>query len=202
MDLFIISYSSSSSYVNLTSPASLLSSLQFEDGSDAHDNFIRFLQHAQKLNVRILPLVWEPGLEKVGLEGATGRVSQSPWNSQMQFAFKRFRPDLIDTNLSETQFRKRQYDAMINEITILSSQTIKDHANIALLIGVGFDVVQPTGQIWPVLVFFKANCGDLVAFISENQSVAEDLLLGICCEVSKGLHALHDCSEPSDPHGF
>ncbi|GAB1317155.1 Tetratricopeptide-like helical [Madurella fahalii] len=193
MDLFITSGLPSSSYIHLTSPASLLSSLALEDGS-VHDDFVHFLQRAQALNVRILPLVYEPRLDAVGQDGATGRVNQRVWNSRMRFAFKRFRPSLDGAGLSEMRLRRLQYKAAANEIAILSCPAIRDHPNIALFIGVGFEVVQSPMSVRPVLVYSKATGGDLATFISESQDVDEDLILGMCGEVIKGLDALHSCN--------
>lgn len=93
-----------------------------------------------------------------------------------------FRPNPIGTYLSESQFRKLQYNATINEITI-PSPIIGNHPNITVFVGIGFDVEYLTGQVWLVLVFLQG--GDLAMFISSYKAEKEDMLLGICSQVAK-----------------
>lgn len=99
--------------------------------------------------------------------------------------------------LSEMLLRKLQYKAATNEIAILSCPAIRDHPNISLFIGIGFEVIKssPAELVHPVLIYSKATGGDLATFFSESQDIDDDLLLGICGEVVKGLDALHRCSK-------
>lgn len=194
MNLFISSDLLSSSCPNLSPPVSLPPSNP--EGDSTHDDFIRFLQCAQSLGVRILPLVWDPGLEQLGRDGTTGRVSQRGWNSDMQFAFKRFRPQLTGSvSLTDAQLRSLQYLAMTNEMTILSCPGVKNNSNIVLFFGIGFEIIPSLAQIRPMLIFSKATGGDLSTTDFEAEEMSEDYLLGICGEVAKGLDGLHNCSE-------
>lgn len=118
-DLFSTSYLPSFPNTRFTVPTSYFTGLSNEHGQ-SHENFTRFLQHVQGLGVNILPLVWEPAFEVLGRDGATGRVNENQLNAGFAFAFKRFKPNGTDPNLSKAQFRKLQYNAMIKEMTILS----------------------------------------------------------------------------------
>jgi hypothetical protein len=195
MDLFSTSYLPSFPNTHFTVPATYFTGLSNEHGQ-GHENFTRFLQHAQGLGVNILPLVWEPAFEVLGRDGATGRVNEGQLNAQFAFAFKRFKPDGTDPSLSEAQFRDLQYSAMIHEMTILSCPPIKNHGNIIVFIGVGFELFPATGEVWPMLIFSKFNQGDLVTYMFHAQNLEEDILLAICGEVAKGVQVLHDCSKP------
>ncbi|KAK4227124.1 hypothetical protein QBC38DRAFT_455500 [Podospora fimiseda] len=184
MDLFLSSEQSpsSSSHANLTStgnfslPESLLSELRIEDNNE-HNDFVHFLQQAQALQVRILPLVYESRLDRV---------------RQERFSFKRFKPDPGNSGYSERQLRRLQYKAATNEMAILSCSAIRDHPNITLFVGVGFEVIPSPVSVRPVLVFSKATAGGLDSFVTDNQNqIDDDVLLGICGEVAKGLDALH-----------
>jgi serine/threonine protein kinase len=159
--------------------------------ADPHQNLIRLLQVAQSLKVTILPLTYNPGLEVLGLDGATSAVNQSELSPQTEFAFKRFRAESLDPDMTEEKFREMQYNAMIAEVTILGCQAIRSHPNIVTFIGLGFEVARCGEQIWPALVFSKAQHGDLSKFVSESESLGIDVLLSICGEVAKGLQTMH-----------
>lgn len=193
MDLFSLSYLPSFPNTQFTVPATYLTGVGNLHGQ-GHDNFTRFLQHAQGLGVNILPLVWEPAFEVLGRDGATGRVNESQLNAQFAFAFKRFKPDVTDSSLSLSQFRDIQYSAMINEMTILSCPPIKNHDSIIVFVGVGFELFSAREEVWPMLIFSKFNQGDLGAWMLRTQNLEGDILLGICGRAAKGIGALHDCS--------
>ena len=197
MDLFNNSYLPSFAYYSHpgSEPGTLLTSPGNAVTVKAHSNFMRLLQHAQALGIKVLPLVWEPAFERLGPDGTTGRINEMRLNARYGFAFKRFKPDLTDPSLTLAQFRDQQYQAMINEITILSCEPIKNHANITVLVGLGFEVFPMAGEIWPVLIFSKFNQGDLAHFVTKSPVQEEAVLLGLCCELAKAVRILHVCSE-------
>jgi hypothetical protein len=160
-----------------------------------HNNFIRFLQIARALDVTILPLVWDPALEALGTDGATGRVNQSHLNAGLSFAFKRFNPRVTTPGTSEEAYRQVQYNAMITEITVLSRRDIRRHPNIVTFIGICFELSPVCDDVWPVLVFSKADLGDIYTFISDHTALDVSSLAAICGEVAKGIYIMHQCGK-------
>ncbi|KIW71201.1 hypothetical protein PV04_03396 [Phialophora macrospora] len=161
--------------------------------TDGHHNFLRLLQHAVSLDTRILPLTWDPMLEKVGPDGATGSVNQNLLNSQVTFAFKRFKVEVTDPSVTQQDFRTLQYDAMINELTVLSNRAVREHANIAVFVGLCFELSPAADAAWPVLVFTKATQSDLGTFMAKGDRQGSDFLLGVCTEIARGIEILHEC---------
>jgi len=185
MDLFSLG--------NLRPRITVGKSLQ-ESHDQPHQNLIRLLTVAIALKVNILPLTWRPALESLG-EGATGLVSQSPLNSQIEFAFKRFNRVNRSPTLSEADFRTLQYDAMISEMVTLSCPQIYDHPNIVNLEGLCWELLPGSDEVWPVLAFRKAEGGDLLHFLSSPDALEfdSDDLLTVCGEVGKALRMMHLC---------
>ena len=194
MDLFTITYSlSSASFERRSFIDSASFIIRDRQDTGHHHNFIKFLQYAVALRVNILPLTWEPALGTVGSDGATGRVNQSLLNVHMNFAYKRFKPDLTNCRLSESQFRDQQYSAMINEMVILAQPAIRGHNSLPHFVGVCFERSPNAAEFWPVLVLVKAEQGDLGAYMSQENTTDPQVLLRVCGEIAKGIYAVHQC---------
>lgn len=163
------------------------------DDDKNHQNLIRFLEVAIALNLPILPLTWDPALEALGPDGATGRVNQSPFNNKISLAFKRFNPRVTRSELSVEEFRSLQYNSMISEITVLNSEFLRKHPNIIHLIGVCFELHNNSKDIFPVLVFAKASLGDLSKFRSQYSTLEPRVMMAICGEIAKAVGAMHQC---------
>jgi hypothetical protein len=171
------------------------------EDNHAHPPLLRLLAIAAALEVNILPLTWRPALEGLG-QGATGQISQSPLNAQISLAFKRFSRTINDNGgLTETEWRRRQCDAIVSEVVALSTSKIYDHPNIANLEGICWEVEPVSGEIWPVLAFRKAECGSLNHFLTlpDAEDMDLDNLIDICGEVAKGLRIMHLCSKQLRP---
>ena len=93
------------------------------------------------------------------------------------------------------EFRKIQYDALISEMVVLSHPDIYEHPNIANLEGICWEMVPESEEVWPVMVFRKAEDGDLNQFLSPSKAVKVDSegLIGLCGEVAKALKLMHQC---------
>ena len=193
MDLFIITYSSPQASFERDSFVGSITLDKQDIGH--HHNFIRFLQYAVALRANILPLTWEPGLGAVGSDGAIGRVNQSLLNVQTSFAYKRFKPDVTNSQLSESQFREQQYAAMINEMCILSQPAIGGHNSFPHFVGVCFEHSPNATEFWPVLVMVKAERGDLEEYMSQEHAIGPQVSLRICGEIANGIHAVHRYGE-------
>jgi hypothetical protein len=215
MALFITSYSPT------TSPLTAVKAFASHHPADEtakggcqrpikHNNFVRLLQHAAVCKTPILPLTWEPAFEKLGLDGAMGTVGQNVLNASVSLAFKRFRPHPANQWLSEAQFRDRQYEAMIVELSVFSRAAVLRHPNIAEFVGLCFELVsvkeengeQHEDEVWPVLVLVKYNQGTLDTFIDRCDPLDGDTMIKICGEVAKGLSVLHRSSMIGPPYRF
>lgn len=207
MALFVTSYSRTTSL--LTGPEPFPPPGQAgeaaNDGSQQfvkHENFIRLLQYAQASETPILPLTWEPAFENLGLDGAMGTVGQNILNASVSLAFKRFRPYPASHGLSEAQFRDQQYEAFIKELLVYSQAAVQEHANVAELVGLCFELAsteeasggQNAEEIRPVLVMIKSSQGSLDTFVEQCASLDEETMLRVCGEVTKALSVLHRSS--------
>lgn len=194
MELFFTSYLPSASFISDTSQLSLIDSIDSSGGAEAgpnHQDFIKFIQHVIALKVEILAMTWDPALERFNGEGSLGTVSRGGVNADMTFSYKRFRPEPTDPRYSDEQFRELQYAAIVNELTVLASPGLRDHDNIVRLVGICFELSPNNVDVWPVLVLLTANGGELARTAFIRKIVGEDILLRICGEIAKGLHALH-----------
>jgi serine/threonine protein kinase len=172
-------------------------------GADEHPHppLIRLLAIATALDLNILPLMWRPALETLG-EGATGRISQSPLDANISLAFKRFsRLSNSIPNLSDADMLSLQYNAMISEVVALNCPEIYDHPNVVNLEGLCWEILKDSEEVWPVMVFRKAELGSLNNFLSlpEASEIDFDDLIGICGEVAKGLRIMHLCGKKQTP---
>jgi hypothetical protein len=117
----------------------------------------------------------------------------------MNLAYKRFKPDITDYRLSESQFRDQQYSAMINEMVILAQPAIGRHNSLPHFVGICFERSPNAAEFWPVLVLLKAGQGDLGAYMSQENIIGPQMLLRICGEIAKGIHAAHQCGRSCSP---
>jgi hypothetical protein len=162
----------------------------------SHSNIIRVLSIATALDVNIFPFTWRPALEGLG-EGATGRISQSPMNARISLAFKRLGRWNRSQGLSEAQFRALQDKALVSEMVALSCPELYGHPNIVNLEGLCWELSNEGHSLeaWPVLVFKKAEFGDLRRFLSLPEAEYLEIKdrLDICGEIGKALEVMHLC---------
>jgi hypothetical protein len=191
MDLFTTSDLPSSTSFDITSLLDSASSIGEAGSPRHHQNFIKFLQYATALQLKILPLAWEPALEAPGPNGATAKVNESLLNSKMTLVYKRFKSEVTDHRLSEAQFRELQYTAMVNELIILAHPEIGGHDSIVRFVGICFELSPNAVEVWPILVLLKATRGDLATYMTQNESLEPAHLLTLCGEIAKGVHRVH-----------
>jgi hypothetical protein len=160
----------------------------------SHQGLLRVLAIATALRVNILPLTWQPALEELG-EGGMGLVNQSSLNADISFAYKRFNP-------KNDRFRDLQYEAMISEIVALSCPGISRHPNITALEGLCWEVQRSSGEVLPVLVLQKAECGDLRRFstMPDAATLGINARMAYCGEMAKALKILHQRGETAKYH--
>lgn len=154
----------------------------------SESDFISFAATAQRCQVDLLPITWQPALGIVG-SGGFAEISQALMNVQMSFAFKRVLP-------------RRQHESTFSrletEISVLSHPRIRHHPNIINLEGIcwEFDINQRT---WPVLVFEKMERGDLFEFLktTEGEALSLQERIELCSDVAHALMAIHSTCKMS-----
>ena len=154
-----------------------------------HHDPITFMSVVQWSHADILTMTWHPELESLG-EGDSGEIRQAVIDLQTNFAFKRLkrRNDLASS-----------YRAVMSEILVLQSPSIRSHPNVAKLIGVCWETDAGSGDIWPVLISEKADCGDLREFMGteSGRMMSIQARVQLCIDVARGILELHDASRPT-----
>jgi hypothetical protein len=85
----------------------------------------------------------------------------------LAFAFKRIVPREGHGESSPAEAKKKCLRALTSEILIQKSSAIRDHPNINQLEGILWEI--QTGVVWTVLVFPKANSGNLKDLINSAE---------------------------------
>lgn len=156
---------------------------------DPHVDLLSLLAAILKGGGEFLTTTWQPSLESLG-EGATAEISQSLVNREIGFAFKRSHEDYSDQDSSS-------YKYVISEVRALQSSQVKIHPNVINLEGICWEVRD--GKALPVLVFPKAEYGDLRSFVQSPLGVELGFgaRLRLCIDVAQGLMVLHDSGKIS-----
>jgi hypothetical protein len=165
------------------------SAVRLEKPVNTRYDLIAFLAVVQRVQVDILPITWQPARPPVGTGGASS-IREALINSLISFAFKR---------VSDKQKRDKSeaiiFQALISEITVLGHPLIRKHPNIVELQGICWDVPSDH-EVWPVLVFEKAQFGDLYNFgtspVGTDLRIAERLK--ICVDVGTAIIDMHSNS--------
>lgn len=146
----------------------------------AHQNdLIGFLGLMGQLGVPLLPLTWETGLTRLG-HGGTAKVNQALVHANLSYAFKRMR-------------QGQSFARWSNEVMALVR--LIEHPNISGIHAFCLEVLAD-GKLSPVLVFQKAELGDLENYMrseSAKMMTFQDILL-LCLDIGFGLKAVHEAS--------
>lgn len=158
-------------------------------GPYRHYDFISFLAVAQKWEIDILPITWQPALDAVG-KGATAEIRQLLINLQISFAFKRVRR--VNRGVPDD---KGTFQALISEVAVLSQPSIRNHPNIIHLEGTCWDISPENEKVWPVLVFEKTQYGDLDNFLRSEIGgmISFEDRLDLCADVAAAVLTMHSC---------
>jgi Protein tyrosine and serine/threonine kinase len=140
---------------------------------------IDFLSVAQRRNIDFLPIAWEPALQQLG-QGGSAVVSQSLINLQTSFAFKR-------------PLRHKTYHVLMSEILVLQRKPIATHPNLPRLQGICWDRESDPSHVTSVLVFPKADFGDLHSYMNtqEGMKLSFESKLRLCIDIAKAIGTLH-----------
>ena len=159
-----------------------------------HENLIYFLTLVQYFQVNIIPFTWQPALDDLG-RGTSAVVNQSMIHAQLNFAFNRTGPDTA-------------YSTLIAEVAILSLPQVRCHTNINRSESVccemrdrGHDM---TPAVWPVLIYAKAEFGNLRDFMRAKDGMTLSLRqkLDICLDIARAIDELHNCGAVRGSRAF
>jgi serine/threonine protein kinase len=145
-------------------------------------DFLKFLGVVQQHEIDVFPITWHPALDTIG-EGATAEIRAALIDLQTSYAFKRY---IMSDNNEEKLLLH-----LISEVSILGLESIRNHPNIIKLEGVAWDI-NNDGQVWPVLVFEKAEHGDLETFFASNpgKDLTFEERLDLCIHIGTALMVL------------
>lgn len=185
-DSFFVSYwknRNSSSIAAAASAKKVETSLRYD--------FISFLGVTQELELDYLPITWQPKLDNVG-EGGTADIRQSLINLQTSFAYKR-----IKWSRQAQWNESRNFQALISEVMVLGNPLIRKHPNVIRLEGICWDFPPGDDNVWPVLVFEKAQNGDLGKFVNSDigKCISLEDRLKLCADVADALKYIHSYRE-------
>jgi hypothetical protein len=162
----------------------LLSSSATPQSSDSSSNysFIEVLALAQRLQVPFLPITWRAALGAIN--GGQAEIYQSLINAQTSLAFKLFR--------SHQRKKESELQELINEIVVLAHPLIRQHPHVVRLEGICWDIPRDE-HISPVLVFEKAQTGDLYRFLRSGQGERLSTMdrLNICVDIGIAVRDMH-----------
>lgn len=171
---------------------------------DRYD-LITFLGIAQRLRIQLLPITWQPALDRIG-QGATAEIRESVATINFSFAFKR--PD-VRSFFDFEAFERRLLPCLIDEISILGLPRIRKHPNIIDLEGICWEVISGKGMrisreipvdftggdqgIVPVLVFQKSKYGDLYHFMMQDagKELSFSDKIDLCIDVARAIAEMH-----------
>jgi len=155
-------------------------------------NFLSFLATAQALQIEFLPLSWDAGREVIGT-GVTSRIHQALVNIDTSFAFKAYHNKTDKQNKTEEQI----FRTLINEVIVLSQNFVREHANIAELQGICWEI-STDDRPWPILVFEKSHFGDLHHFATHGgRDMGTDERVRLCLDVGSAIMDMHTNSRLS-----
>ena len=165
-------------------------SIESTQVANALYDFITFLAVVQRLRIEVLPITWQAARLPIGI-GATGQVNEALISLHTSFAFK-----CVSERQKERVATESIIQTLLNEIVVLGHESIQSHPNIVQLQGICWDVAsddEGNDKIWPVLVFEKAQYGDLYNFatlpIGKELCFAERLK--ICMDIGTAIWDMH-----------
>jgi hypothetical protein len=159
-----------------------------------HHDSLSFLSLAQQLQIDFMSINWQPALYGLGVGGSSRIMQSNMITKQLAFAFKRTVPRRGRAQLGLADSDKQRFRALICEILILKNSTVRNHANINQLEGIAWEVQNDV--VWPVLVFPKANSGNLGDFVNsiQGKEASFEAKLRLCIDVALALLTLHRSS--------
>jgi hypothetical protein len=146
-----------------------------------------FLSVIQKLDIEFLP-VTRNALEAFG-HGGSADIHQAVVNIDTAFAFKHA------SRLFDERGEVDAYRALVSEVLVLGNPAVRDHPNVIDLEGICWEFDAKDLHLRPVLVFEKAQHGDLQRFLSTTEwnDSSFEMRLNLCVDIACAIMALHQC---------
>ncbi|RFU74987.1 serine threonine kinase [Trichoderma arundinaceum] len=153
--------------------------------NDSPYNLLSLLATAQEKEVDFLPITWD---EATADRGGQASISQSFFNEKLSYVFKR-----LHRNFKYPAEEIIALRAVISEVIILGHPEIRGHPNVVRLVGVCFEIDRQTKIPWPVLVFQKAEYGDLKKFMDSPRGRELGLRerLDLCVDIAAAITLMH-----------
>jgi serine/threonine protein kinase len=119
------------------------------------------------------------------------------WNRDENVVVKSLRHrEILDPTRQHADERILRLENFLRELRVLTHEPLRNHENIARLIGVGWErnrlSIKTSVFHWPFLVLEHAPYGNLSDFL-ENHGVDFDTRRALCLDVGMGLQKLHQC---------
>ncbi|KAK3384638.1 hypothetical protein B0T24DRAFT_568008 [Lasiosphaeria ovina] len=150
----------------------------------ANYDLIDTLALAQRLGVHFLPIAWQAPYRPLG-RGRQAAINQTLVSLQTSLAFKSFG---LSAQGSESAMQE-----LINEMVVLSLPDVHTHPHIVQLQGLCWEV-SSNGQVSPVLVFEKANLGNLGHFVESaggDSALSLEDRLNLCVDIGIAVRDMH-----------
>ena len=163
---------------------------------DPHWDLLYCLALATEHHLDLLPIRWRPDFDDTPdhiLEGGTAKIDKLKVDVKTSLMFKRVR--VLDAFKQIDD--ERTYEALCQEIAILTHQPIREHPNIVRLEGLCWDIEESTNTVYPALVFERAFHGDAFRFfnLAENCSLPIEIRWKLCIDIARGIAILHASRE-------
>ncbi|KAF2659853.1 kinase-like protein [Lophiostoma macrostomum CBS 122681] len=136
--------------------------------------------------------------------GGTAEVHQRFLHLRKSLAFKRPKIETIPEQLrgatiTTQNFRERQhlldgeFRNLTSEVSVLCHPGIRYHPNIVELEAITWDFDERLGSAWPILIFEKAEEGDLATFLDTTRGRLLSIRkrLELCQDIAIGMLCLH-----------
>ncbi|KAJ4355615.1 uncharacterized protein N0V89_003635 [Didymosphaeria variabile] len=159
-------------------------------------NIITLLSVTHNLPLDMAFVTWEATLGAIG-SGATSEVRQRMLSLHKSIAFKAPRQLTDQDNLQAFEENEGQlhgdYRNIVNEIFILCSEGLRSHPNIINLEAITWHYDQTSKAVWPILIFEKAEEGDLATFMNSDRGRTLGIRkrLELCQDIAIALLNIH-----------
>ncbi|KAI3334721.1 hypothetical protein F4824DRAFT_177811 [Ustulina deusta] len=176
----------------------------FRDKNEGSYSLLTCLACAQQNGIDMIGITWQEAQGFLG-RGGQAVVSQTRASAQAVLAFKRPDSSPIGSWISKVTTSERNkldnaYRAIASEILVLGDRDVKSHPNIVRLHAICWEVQHTRSwlfrkitRVWPILVFEKAQYGDLGIFMASEQGEALDMARRIefCRDIASAVAAAH-----------
>jgi hypothetical protein len=162
------------------------------DTAESAYDLIDFLAVAQAMGIAILPITWQSAQEIANAKGGTSQIHDATIDLENSLVFKR----VSDENKQKISLgrltKSSMFDAFINEMVILGESTVREEPTVVKLQGITWDILRDD-ELWPALVFEKADHGDLEDFLGgeEGRELHALARVRFCQQIAYSVSRLH-----------